>query len=173
MNDIKIETVISNKAWENPEKVLKVWTDNLDRALSISLSEIRGDVFQRTPSNIGTLRESIQGVILKRTGSEFIGVVSTPLKYGMAVETGTKPHFPPVAPLIAWAKRKFQLSEEEAKSRGYAIAKSISRKGTSTWAISITGSMGYWMFKLGLQAKKDRVLNIFAQALESIRKQLD
>ena len=36
---------------------------------------------------------------------------------------------PPVFPLQKWAKRKFNLSEGEAKRVGWAIAKSIEERG--------------------------------------------
>lgn len=46
------------------------------------------------------------------------------------LEFGTRPHMPPVAPLIAWAKRVLRVSDAEAKSIGWAIAKKIAEKGT-------------------------------------------
>lgn len=50
--------------------------------------------------------------------------------HSAAIEYGTAPHFPPVAPLIGWAHRKLGLSMEEAKRAGNAIAWKIYHKGT-------------------------------------------
>jgi hypothetical protein len=55
-----------------------------------------------------------------------------------SVETGSRPHFPPIAPLRLWAARK--LGDGDA---AFAIAR----------AISIRGTRGYGMFHRGyLQA---------------------
>lgn len=45
-----------------------------------------------------------------------------------AVEHGSRPHMPPVAPLIAWARQK--LGAVDAKSVGWAIALKIKERGT-------------------------------------------
>ena len=58
--------------------------------------------------------------------------------YGLAstyigfVNDGTRPHWPPIAPLAYWAARKFGygVGSPEAKRMGYLVARSISRKGT-------------------------------------------
>lgn len=46
------------------------------------------------------------------------------------VEIGTRPHMPPVEPLVDWAKAKFGLDDEEARSVGYAVARKIRAHGT-------------------------------------------
>jgi hypothetical protein len=51
--------------------------------------------------------------------------------YASAVETGTRPHFPPPSALIPWVKQKFNPdTEEEALSIAFAIARSIAKRGT-------------------------------------------
>lgn len=46
------------------------------------------------------------------------------------VEYGSRPHMPPVEPLILWCRRKLGLSEKEAKRAGWAIAMHIREHGT-------------------------------------------
>lgn len=46
------------------------------------------------------------------------------------VEYGTRPHWPPLEPLILWATRKLGLSEKDAESAARAIQVKISKKGT-------------------------------------------
>ncbi len=50
--------------------------------------------------------------------------------HSAAIEFGSDPHFPPVEPLIGWARRKLGLSEKEAKKAGHAIAWKIFHHGT-------------------------------------------
>lgn len=46
------------------------------------------------------------------------------------VHFGTRPHWPPRAPLVRWAKKKFGLTDPDAKRVGYLVARKISREGT-------------------------------------------
>ena len=68
----------------------------------------------------GELARSIQARV---TG--FRGIVGAEAKHAPFVEFGTKPHFPPIAPLERWAQLK--LGKPGA---GFAIAKKISERGT-------------------------------------------
>lgn len=72
-------------------------------------------------SNTGTLRRSVQ----VREASARRGVVGIGERYGAYVEFGTRPHFPPVAPIERWAKTK--LGQE---GLGFVIARKIARRGT-------------------------------------------
>jgi hypothetical protein len=52
-------------------------------------------------------------------------------QYVLPVETGTRPHFPPITPLMLWVKKKFGVNDEQsARSIAFAIAKKISKVGT-------------------------------------------
>lgn len=77
------------------------------------------------PVDEATLKKSghIEREFLKKTI-----IYDTP--YATYIEFGTRPHFPPVKPLQEWAKRVLRLSDAEAKSAGWAIAKKISERGT-------------------------------------------
>jgi hypothetical protein len=53
-------------------------------------------------------------------------------KYAGPVETGARPHLPPVEALIPWVMRKLGASDEkQATSLAWAVAKSIAKKGTA------------------------------------------
>jgi hypothetical protein len=62
----------------------------------------------------------------------FVGYGGMASRYIGFVNTGTRPHWPPIAPLVYWAARKFGygIGSPEAKRMGYLVARSISRKGT-------------------------------------------
>jgi len=64
------------------------------------------------------------------SGDEVEGILGTPAKYGEPVEFGTRPHFPPVAPIEYWVEKKLGLQGAEAKSVAFLIARKISEKGT-------------------------------------------
>ncbi len=51
--------------------------------------------------------------------------------YGVAVRKGTKPHFPPIAALIPWVRRKLGIGDEkQARTVAFLIARKISKVGT-------------------------------------------
>lgn len=65
---------------------------------------------------------------------EVIGVrpVNQANVYAAPVETGTRPHMPPVSALVLWVKQKFHdVDEKSAVSIAWAVAKKISKVGTS------------------------------------------
>lgn len=46
------------------------------------------------------------------------------------IEYGTRPHWPPIEPLAAWAVRVLQVPKAEARQVGYLIARKIAAVGT-------------------------------------------
>lgn len=64
------------------------------------------------------------------TPTGVLGIVGSPLPYAVPVELGTRPHRPPVEPLIDWARAKFGLDDQAAQSVAWAVATKISKKGT-------------------------------------------
>lgn len=93
------------------------------------------EVKELTPSGAsGGGAGGLKGSIFsqERVGPQnVIGVVGTPLAYAIPVELGTKPHFPPVAPLEDWVRAKLGVQEEhEVHGIAFAIARAISRRGT-------------------------------------------
>lgn len=91
------------------------------------------EVQERIPTGIGGgggLKGSVSARDLEINDDRIAGQVGTPLDYAVPVELGSKPHMPPVQPLVDWAAQKFGLTEEEAKTAGWAIAMKIKAKGT-------------------------------------------
>lgn len=62
--------------------------------------------------------------------SGVIGMVSSPMNYAEPVELGTRPHFPPIEPLIDWVIQKLGVPEKEARGVAFLVARKISKKGT-------------------------------------------
>ena len=50
--------------------------------------------------------------------------------YGVAVRTGTKPHFPPIDALVPWVIKKLHVPRDRARSVAFLVARKISKVGT-------------------------------------------
>lgn len=75
--------------------------------------------------NNGQLRQSVRW---ERLVDGALVVVDAP--HAIFMEEGTRAHFPPLEPLIAWVIRKgFADSESEARNVAYTIARKIARNG--------------------------------------------
>jgi len=86
-----------------------------------------------------------------------VATIGTPYEYATAVEQGTRPHMPPIAPIQHWARVK--LGDEGA---AWPVALAIKRRGTR----------GQWMFREGMKAAKDRIASVVRDARERIIKRL-
>lgn len=61
-----------------------------------------------------------------RTG----GRVMVDAPHAAIVEHGSRPHRPPLLPLERWAKRKFNVSDDEARGIAFRVASKIAARGT-------------------------------------------
>jgi hypothetical protein len=132
----------------------KVITEELDRAMNSSVLHLKGQILPIVPVNSGILR---QGVATSVTGESvaMVGRVFDPVAYALPVELGSRPHFPPIAPIALWVRRKLGISDErEARSVAFLIARKISRVGTKPREF----------FKRGFEAGKGRCVSFFDQA---------
>lgn len=94
---------------------------------------LQRETVELTPSGASGgagLRASIQAREPERTSDGIIGAVATPFQYAIPVELGSKPHMPPIAPLMDWAQAVLGVAPAEAKSVAFAIARKIARRGT-------------------------------------------
>ncbi|WP_153117372.1 hypothetical protein [Rhodocyclus tenuis] len=89
------------------------------------------DAKNLVPTNHGSLRASIYHEVREfAVGLGVEGVTGTASNYAIPVELGSKPHTPPIAPLIDWAQQKFGLEEKEAEGVAFAVAYRIAQRGT-------------------------------------------
>jgi hypothetical protein len=58
------------------------------------------------------------------------GRLTNPLPYALPVEMGSKPHFPPIEPLINWVEQKLHLYGDEAETAARGIQRKIGARGT-------------------------------------------
>lgn len=114
-------------------------------------------VVEKTPtSGAGTLRSSIGALPVVIDGLRVKGAVASASPYVLPVETGSKPHHPPIAPLLDWVHRKLGLTGVEAEEAARRIV----------WKIAAHGTKGVWMFKQGLAETEEQIAEIITAAAE-------
>lgn len=107
-----------NKLQRFAEKFPQIAEKYTNIAINRSLLRVLGAEKQEAPYGVsGQLRDNWK-VVLGR----FEGALVSLSSYARYVEFGTKPHMPPVEPLIPWAKKK--------GLNPWAVARSIAKKGT-------------------------------------------
>lgn len=97
---------------------------------------------KNTPIDQSALRSNITASVTAH-GDEIKGVVGSNLKYAMAVEKGTRPHFPPVYALEGWARRHGMVA--------FLVARAISKRGTKA----------HRMLENALEDNQRRVIQFF------------
>lgn len=118
-------------------------------------------VQERTPKGAthllrGSITNELSGDPL---ADGMLGAVYSPLQYAAPVELGTRPHWPPLDPLIDWVRAKFDVAdEEEARAIARAVRFKIAQRGTQ----------GQGMFRQGFEAGADRAEDILAARVERI-----
>lgn len=146
-------------AWDQFPAIVR---EELNAAMSEADLLIEREVRERTPS--GASKGGASGLKGSLYGEEtvgldnVIGVVASSLPYAEPVELGTRPHFPPVEPLIDWVIAKLNVPEEQAPGVAFLVARKIARVGTPA----------AHMFRDGFAAVQGQVEGIFTRANERI-----
>lgn len=136
--------------------------EEMDAAMTEAVMLLEREVKEATPTTHGILRASIFGVS-RATDSGVLGLVASPLNYAEAVELGTKPHFPPLAPLMDWVVQKLGVPFQDVRSVAFLIARKISRKGTT----------GAFMFTKTYARQEAAVKVMFERALERFARRVE
>jgi len=82
---------------------------------------VQTDAKINAPVDSGRLRASITPDV-RTDGDTVMGVVGSNVTYAPYVETGTRPHWPPVGALETWARRH--------GTTAFVVARAIARRGT-------------------------------------------
>ena len=134
-------------------------TNRLVAAVYQSCLLLEREVKERTPKGaFSALVGSIAAQPPNVTGAGVEASVGSALNYAESVELGTKPHFPPVAPLADWARAKLGLSEDDAARVAWMIARKISKQGTQ----------GAFMFTNAVDATREQIEAIIKQAVKDL-----
>ncbi|MBF0261089.1 MAG: HK97 gp10 family phage protein [Magnetococcales bacterium] len=157
------ELVALARRLENaPEEVLQALKLAMMEASDLLVLEAQ----ERTPTASGNLRASIIAAMPVVQGDSVIGAVvsdqnqnshaalgaGSPLIYAVPVELGTKPHMPPLQPLMDWVKLKLGIRDMEEREQ---VAQKI------RWKIYHHGTKGNLMFARALAVCMGRIPGIF------------
>lgn len=103
----------------------------------------------------GTLAASIHGEAPVVLADSVIGVVGTSAAHALPVELGSRPHFPPLDPLIDWVKAKLDIRDED---QAYGAALAIARK------IAARGTLAVGMFHRNVNQHQDQIGRMYQAA---------
>jgi len=107
------------------EGFLKEIDKKMDEVIDMIFAKSQENLIRDGKVDTGTLLKTanINRSFLKKE-------IIYPANYAESVEYGrARGSMPPVEPIIRWVKRKLAKSDKEAKSLGWAIAKSIEKRG--------------------------------------------
>jgi hypothetical protein len=119
------------------------------------------EIVERTPRGVGAgggLAGSINAREPEIGVDAIVGVVGTPLAYAEPVELGTRPHMPPLQPLMDWVKAKLGKPADQVEP----IARAIQ------WKIYHHGTRGAFMFREGLKAVQPQIERIMGEAARGL-----
>ena len=159
--------LVISRAWAtHPDLVM----EELEQAMGSSLVYLQGQVVERSKIRPGDAHEGlVTGHLARSFGittqvfmDAVFGEVNNPLTYALPVELGTRPHFPPLDPLINWVEAKLGLYGDDAEGAARGIQRKIGRFGTP----------GRFMARDALAFGRDSVAQEFSDAAERIVKRL-
>ncbi len=141
--------------------------------MTVSVQEIllllEREIKDATPVGVGGaagLRGSITHALMGTAFTGGLGVagkVFTPAPHGLPVELGTKPHWPPIEPLVDWVHHKLGVPVAEARGVAFLVARKISRKGTE----------GAHMFEKTFTAQASQIAALLSAAVDRIIARLE
>lgn len=156
--DVENAVQITAAFAQAPEIVM----EELETAMGSVMQYLHRETMDRTPKDSGLLRAGfIPEVESARAFDLVVGTLSNALPYALPVELGTKPHFPPLAPLADWALRHieyFSSGSGDDVPDPWQIARGIQRK------IGRQGSPGYGMARFALLDGRETIAAEFAEA---------
>jgi len=119
------------------------------RAMTTSLLLVEGDARRNVTHDTRRLMNSITHRI-RGQGARLVGDVGPSARWGLYVERGTRPHWPPIAALIGWARRHGVSP--------YAVQRGIARRGTRARPFLLPA----------FTRNADRIVRLFARAGQQV-----
>lgn len=145
---------------------------HLVAAMEESLLLLQREVADATPTGAHQLlRKSIVAEPVRRLADGLLGVVDvedrtgkygSPLNYAVAVELGTRPHMPPLEPLVDWTKAKLGLKGKAATAAAEGIR----------WKVFHQGTEGAFMFKTTHEKRRGYIQRRFERAVADLAAEL-
>jgi hypothetical protein len=125
---------------------------------------LQREIKERTPVGAtSTARESIHARPPEVLADRILGVVGSPLEHVAPLETGTRPHYPPIEPLMDWVRAVLDVGDVHER---FAVARAIQRK------IGHHGTEGAHMFEQGLEENAGQIRAIYRAAAQRVGRRL-
>src|SRR3990172_6971609 len=113
----------------------------VERGLRRATDLLRAAVAEKTLSPLGESAPNAFGEYAGSVRGEVVDEVGRPVgrvfltapadRYGLFVEFGTRPHFPPPGALDGWVRRRLGISgDREVREVAFLIGRKIARQGT-------------------------------------------
>lgn len=130
-DELLLDLEIKAEGLGNLVKTQEIIGQTVKGALAREVTSLLKDLRETLPAASGRLRDSLQ-ISLSQEDNTFRAKIRTDLPYALAVEKGTRPHRPPLAPLISWARGTPGLagSEKDGRRIAFLVARKITRVGT-------------------------------------------
>ena len=112
------------------ERGLRRATELLRAAVS---AKTRSPLGESAPDAFGEFAASVTSEVVDEDGKSVGRVYLAPPadRYGLFVEVGTRPHFPPPGALDGWVRRRLGItSDREVREVAFLIGRKVSRAGT-------------------------------------------
>lgn len=138
--------------------------EELSAAALESTLYLQRETAERTPSGASGgagLRASWLAARPRVLADLVVGEMGSPLAYAEAVELGTRPHMPPVAPIEDWVRTSGKIAlgvDDDPRQVAFAIARKIAREGTE----------GAFMLRDAVEAGEETVGRIFGLAVDRL-----
>lgn len=163
------------------ERAPQLVAEEMLRAMAEADLLLQREAQELTPVGVGG-GGGLRGSITRReeplSGGRILGVVGSPLSYAAAVELGTRPHMPPIEPLIDWVRQKLPAGQRVSiKTRRSTITKEGAGEAERIaraiqWKIAHYGTPAVGMFHRALAANRAQIARIFGAARERIAQRL-
>jgi len=144
-------TVIETDELRRAAEVFRVAPELVQEELVAGIWEaellLMREARELAPRAAGTFADSIIAQQPELQGGAVLGVVASPLAYAAPVELGTKPHMPPLQPLIDWVEAKLGIKGPKGEEVAQAIR----------WKIKAHGTKGAFAFKRALEGNLDQL----------------
>ncbi|MGH9784573.1 MAG: hypothetical protein ACRD88_10330 [Terriglobia bacterium] len=139
------------------ERGLERATELLERAVAAAALSPFG---ARSGAPLGELARSLKREVFSEGGQDNVRAVGRVFlgapadQYGIFVEVGTRPHFPPPAAIESWVRRRLGVTNDrQARELAFLIGRKIAR----------TGTPGRFLFERALEENVDRVVAILEE----------
>ena len=149
------------KTFQNADKIIQA---EFKTAMNKSVLKVAAAAKKAAPVGVsGELRASISGKVTPMGAHDVEGRVGSPLPYATYVELGTRPHYPPLEPLVLWVQRKLSPANDW---QAVMIARAIQLK------IGRIGTKGVKFFEAAIESTEDDINGYFDAALDKIVERL-